>query len=220
MAQDTGRIRHELQGQVRGMERMPAEGWAAVEIQNVPGVGLMSANGRFFVLNATIVDVWSGKKLETMEDIREAAGHLNLAQLGLKVSDLAPISFGTGERRVTVFADPLCPPCLELWSKLPELANDYVFDILLVPMNGNGERLVRTYACAADRQAVVTAVLAGTREPGLREGMGCDMASVQKRLIATEMLGIRDVPTLIADDGRVMRGLNKPLGPWLAGTPR
>lgn len=204
-------------GGIKAIERL-TERWSAVEADATDGLMLMSTNGRF-VMKGEVIDTWTGRRLKSVNDIRDALNHLDLERLRLKVSDLGPLTFGRGSKRVTVWVDPTDDTSQDLLRQLRALEDRFTFDLLVVPLHGGSEalELTRVLSCAKDTKGAVDALLRGDMQPALDEDPRCDRGAIQRRFIATELLTVTAAPFSIAPDGRVLRGLNSDYAAWLEG---
>lgn len=202
-------------GGVRAIERLPIAGMSAVEAENVDGIVFMSANGRF-VFKGKAYDLWNGAELNTLEDVRKAAN--TITRLPANMSELGPLSYGSGPERVTVFVDPLCPACLQAMSQMPELTEDYTFDLMVVPVLGErSQKLTRALSCATEPAKATEALRREDYSETLAQDPDCDLLPIQKRLVTAQLMGIRGVPFIIAPDGRVKQGAPNSLRDWLVG---
>lgn len=208
-----------LNGQIESIERIPGGSFSAVKLSNRGELYMLSANGRF-VLRGPVYDLWQGRELASVEEIREAAQTLNLAGLGVVWNDLAPTVIGEGEAEVVVFIDPHCPHCQTLLTQIGRLAaaepRSWRFMILPVPMLGNrSATTVRNLACATDQAAARRALLEHRFEPALPERADCDLAPAQKRWVLARLLQLEGVPFTIRPDGRSLSGAPQDFAAWL-----
>lgn len=193
----------------------------AVTFHGRDGVAYMSQNGRF-VLRGVIFDTWTGKTIQTMDDLRDSMRNVDLGELGLEDEDIAPFHFGTGPKKVTVFVDPFCPYCGQLFDELvadPAYARDYSFVILTVPFLGdNSTRAVNALHCAEDRDRALDALLTKDHSWMMSQQMTgtCDVQPVLQRTILSQMLGVTGVPYIIGAEGGISRGMPPSLKTFLA----
>lgn len=204
-------------GGIKAIERL-TERWSAVEADATDGLMLMSTNGRF-VMKGEIIDVWSGRRLKSVGDVRDALNHIDLDRMRLKVSELGPLTVGRGPKRVTIWLDPLDDDTQDVLRQIRALEDRYTFDLLVVPLQGGSGavELTRVLSCASDRKAAAEALERGDRKPALVEDRNCDRGAIQRRFIATELITVSAVPFAIAPDGRVLRGRHSDFGAWLEG---
>lgn len=199
-------------GKIDGMASLPISGLNAVETNGE--VLFLSDNGRF-AIRGTLYDVWAQQPLQTLEAVRQADNTLDLKRLGLDISDLRPLTLGTGKKIVVIFVDPRCPHCHTVLQQAQKLVDDYTFQLLPVPVLGpDSEQQVRLLGCASDRNAALSTLLSG-RINGLSQIEDCNLEPPQRTLVTAQILGIQGVPFLIAPDGRISRGHPADLSVWL-----
>lgn len=206
--------------QIKEYEELTAPFTHAVTLQGRDGIAYISQNGRFF-LRGVIFDTWTGQTIETMDQLRAAKKTVNLETLGLKDKDVDPFYWGQGPKKVTLFVDPLCPFCGQLFDELigdPSYAQNYTFTIFTVPFLGDeSAKAVTTLSCAKNRDEALQALLTKDRrwiqtQPAAE---GCDPQPIIQRTILSQMLGISGVPYLIGPEGGVARGLPADLRTFL-----
>lgn len=200
---------------IQAMENMPIRGLKAVQANG--RLMFMSDTGRF-VFVGDVYDTWSFKKLTSMEEIRDAANRVNLANFNLNIKDeLKPYVIGSGKKEVVVFVDPLCPHCHSLLKDLENPPKDYSFLVVTIPALGKDSGAkVRQLGCAADREKAKSALITGDYS-GLQQTQDCDLMPLQKALVTAQILGVQGVPFLVAPDGRVNRGRPQNLVEFLEG---
>jgi thiol:disulfide interchange protein DsbC len=178
----------------------------------------ISDSGRY-VLRGTLFDAWERKPIKSIEEVRESVNHVHLDRMGIQVAELGPLTYGTGRERITVFVDPKCPWCAKLMKQVkdkPELAKQYTFDFIAIPVLGPAsQRLVRELGCATDRQAALNALMREDYGKPLEQNKSCDLKPIQKAMTTAQILGIHGVPYTIRADGMVSRGLPADLIGWL-----
>jgi thiol:disulfide interchange protein DsbC len=208
-------------GQIRETQELVSPFTHAVSFYGRDGVAYMSQNGRF-VMRGVIFDTWSGETIQTMDDLRESMKSVELSKLGLKDEDVDPFYYGTGPKNVTLFVDPFCPFCGQLFDALmadPSLANDYTFAIMTVPFLGdNSTKAVNALSCSPDREAALDALLTKNHRWMMSQQLpeDCDVQPVLQRTILTQMLGVTGVPYIIGAEGGISRGMPPNLRTFLA----
>jgi thiol:disulfide interchange protein DsbC len=214
-----------LSGTIESMQAVPGGSFSAVKLSGRQELYLLSGNGRF-VLRGPVFDLWQGRELGSVEEIREAASTLNLAGLGVVWSDLEPTILGEGQDEVVVFVDPLCPHCRTLVDQARALVEAeprrWRFVLLAIPMLGNrsGE-VVRNLHCAEDQSAARRALIEHRFGPPLPERANCDLGPAQRRWVLARLLGLEGVPFTVRPDGRTMSGAGADFAAWLrASGPR
>jgi thiol:disulfide interchange protein DsbC len=198
---------------IQAMENMPIRGLKAVQANG--RLMFMSDTGRF-VFVGDVYDTWSFKKLTSMEEIRDAANRVNLANFNLNIKDeLKPYVIGSGKKEVVVFVDPLCPHCHSLLKDLENPPDGYSFLVVTIPALGKDSGAkVRQLGCATDREQAKKALITGDYS-NLQQDPNCDLLPVQKALVTAQVLGVQGVPFLVAPDGRVNRGRPQDLAAFL-----
>ena len=121
--------------------------------------------------------------------------------------------------RLAVFDDPDCPYCrrLERWLSGMRDVRVYRFLFPLESLHPNARRHAEAIWCAGDRMEALRAVMLEGKD--LSPPAGCD-APVDEIAELGGRLGVMGTPTLIAGDGRVLRGLPasvQALRAWLEG---
>ncbi|CAH2605796.1 Thiol:disulfide interchange protein (plasmid) [Rhodovastum atsumiense] len=207
-----------LNGQMTGRVALNAGDFQAITLAGRSGVYFVSGNGRY-VLRGTIHDLWQGRELQTLPEIKAAAETVNFGALAQMVPEFEPFRIGTGQRQVIVFVDPFCPYCERVLRDVAALAQGGTHQFVVMPialLGPESMRVVRNLHCAQDRDAALKALLTHSFQTPLAENSGCEVAALQKRLIFARLLQIRAVPFLIRDDGVRQEGLPGNLAAWLA----
>lgn len=193
----------------------------AVTFHGRDGVAYMSQNGRF-VMRGVIFDTWTGGTIQTMEELRASMTSVDLSDLGLKDEDIDPFRFGTGPKMVTIFVDPMCPYCGQLFDELlsdPAYAEEHTFTILTVPFLGDtSTRAVNALSCAPDREDALSRLLNKDKRWMVSQPLpdDCDVQPVLQRTILSQMLGVTGVPYIIGAEGGIARGMPPSLKTFLA----
>lgn len=201
----------------REMVALPGGPFSAVTVEGRSGLFFLSANGRY-AIRGEITDLWSGRKLATIDEVRASADRIDMAALEDFWDDLDPFEFGTGSRLVTVFVDPRCPSCADLMGRIDPFLATHRFRIVPFPALGQESgRLVRQIACAEDEEAARAAVRNHRYETPFAQRGACDLAPLQRRVVTAQILGVAQVPFLIGTDGTVFRGAGPGLEAWLGG---
>lgn len=210
-----------VKDQITSFEELQAPFTHAVTLQGREGIAYVSTNGRFF-LRGVIFDTWTGKTIQTMEELKESKRNLNLDDLGVKEEDVKPMYYGSGPKKVTIFVDPLCPFCGQLFDQMigdPSYARDYTFQIFNVPYLGEkSTKAVTVIECVADREAALKALLTKDQRWMMSQPApdNCDPQPIMQRTIMAQVLGVSGVPFLIGPDGGIARGLPADLKTFLA----
>ena len=212
-----------MQG-IDGMRRLPVQGMQMV--QSGERVFFVSANGRYAFLGPAI-DLWHGERLTTLADADRLMSRLDLTRWRLNVSELGALDLGEGARDILVFVDPACPECDRLIERVqaldPAARAPYRFRLIPLAVRGaaSRDRVVRLNCLAeTDRPAAMQALLT-QRVAALPAAAGvCGQGALQRALVTAQVLGINQVPFLIAADGRLQAGAPADLLAWLHGADR
>lgn len=212
-----------IYGTIKGTVALPNPVTTVIEVEGQEGIALVSSNGRF-VVRGVIMDMWTQQTLTTLDAVREAANKVNLANIPVEDEDVDPIYVGEGPEMVSVFVDPLCPFCVQLFDDInadPTILDDYTFRIFVVPFLGEqSNRAVTSVSCATDRAEAIEAMFShdtrwmATSTSGLEE---CDPQPMLQRTIFAQMIGVTGVPFLIAPDGSTQAGKPADLRKFLGG---
>ncbi len=207
--------------QIISFEELPSAFTHAVTLMGRDGIAYVSRNGRF-VMRGVIFDSWTGQTIQTMQELRGAKKTVDLSELGLRDEDVDPMYYGSGLKKVTLFVDPLCPFCAQLFDQLvadPRYERDYTFVIYTVPFLGEeSTKAVTVLSCAPNREEAKRALLTHDRrwmktQPAPDH---CDPQPILQRTILSQMLGVTGVPYLIGAEGGIARGLPADLRGFLA----
>ncbi|RWR30551.1 hypothetical protein D2T29_12835 [Sinirhodobacter populi] len=212
-----------VKDQIKDSEELQSPFTHAVQLEGRTGIAYVSRNGRYF-LRGVIFDTWTGKTIQTMDDLRDAQSNMNLGKLGVDDKDVTPVYFGQGPKKVTVFLDPLCPFCAQFLDQIlsdPSYVEDYTFTLLPVAYLGEeSSKAVVALECAKDKEAAKKALVThDTRwmmgQPKPLEGE-CDPQPIMQRMIMAQTLGVSGVPFIIAPEGGIARGLPADVRTFLA----
>lgn len=175
----------------------------------------VSGNGRI-IIEGRAFDAWTGEELQSMGDARRAANTIDFEGMGVDLADLDPLAVGDGSRRVVVFASPTCGQCRALVRHIRanEALAEYRFQFLLVPQDKAAGPLVRRFACVDDGRAR-RALLTAAPESLPRPTPDCEAPGLRRRVATTYLMGIKELPTVVAPSGRLHRGLPDDLTRWL-----
>lgn len=177
-----------------------------------------------FVFTGNVYDLWQKKQLSTIDDVADAVSRMNLSGLNIRPESLNLARFGTGEKHVTVFVDPLCSWCHKLMDEVvadPGLRNEYTFDFLVIPALGEPSRgLARRLFCSESDPVKRFAVLREGKkgiEKLAEAPSACRDEGNQRTQMTATFLGIHSVPFVISPDGRFSRGKPANLRGFLEG---
>lgn len=173
-------------------------------------VTFMSENGRY-VIRGRLFDTWTGKTVTSLEDFRPMMQGLDLSRYGMTEKDLDPFILGQGSTSVSVFVDPYCPYCAQLFDQMladPTLSDQYTFKIYTVAYLGDDSvEAVNRLACHPDRAEALSRLLNhDTRWMRTVEVPKCPADAAVKRMMIAQALGIAGVPFLIGPMGGMSKG--------------
>ena len=179
-------------------------------------VFFMSENGRF-VIQGQLTDTWHRQTLDTVEEIRYAATHVDVASMGLPLESMNTIVFGHGEREILVFVDPLCAYCKTLITDAQGHSDDYRFTLIVVPALGDASNTVsRQLFCASDKTDALALFMSGDLS-SMPQASHCDATHYDLTLTFAQLMDVSAVPYVIAPDGRHRAGAGPDLWQWVAG---
>lgn len=207
-----------MQG-IDGMRRLPVQGVQMV--QSGKRVFFVSTNGRYAFLGPAI-DLWHGQRLTALADADHLMGRIDRTRLKLDVSELGALDLGEGTEEVWIFLDPHCPQCIDLLDRLQALsrAQRAPYRFRLIPLGVLGKPSLSTVVrlnCLAetDPTAARKVLLRHTFETLPAAEGPCGQGALQRALVTAQLLGITQVPFLIAPDGRLHAGVPTDLLAWL-----
>ena len=198
------------------MEPTPSPKMIAVEDKNTGKMGFLSANGRFYI-EGTIVDLWNGKHLKSVKDVRESRQQVDAQSL--KFPSKATFQFGEGDDEVVIFSDPYCDICQDMLAEAKEISeasNQYRFSIVQVPALGESSlpAVQKMWCGGAAEDVLLKASITGDLSTFNDKGE-CDYTKMGGAFVSADMLGVDAVPALIGPDGHLARGLNTSLKEYL-----
>ncbi len=181
-------------------------------------IALISDNGRFVITGGQLMDIWQGRLLTTLDEIQHAATHVDFKKLGLNIDTLNTLTLGSGDQTVVAFIDPRSSPSRDLVKAAQPLAKTYTFQFVIVPALGEAShQWAKAVACTKNKRTALKALLGNTLEQ-LSVPKDCAQTALHayaQTLLLAQLIPIEGVPTLIAPDGRIQRGLPSNLKAWL-----
>lgn len=183
----------------------------------------VSGNGRF-VISGTLIDVWQKKELKTMDEIVASSRVVPMKALGLNPDTHGAITLGKGKERVSLFVDPQCGYCHELFIRIQKddaLLKDYAFDFYVVPALGPKSHEMAKKLHMADMTDAKKAEIfrqgaeAFEKLPAVK---GPNARGYDQLLMIAQMMGITAVPYIVAPDGRFLEGMPKDIRTFLKAT--
>lgn len=190
----------------------------------------LAGNGRY-VLSGSAWDLWHGERLDSVAEASALAERIDLGRLPLTGAELGALRVGAGQGSdagdqagdgshnpplAWVFVDPLCPHCRALIKTLER--NAIAANVVLLPIGGEDSlAAARRIHCAPDRGAAWSALLDAYWSALPPPAVDCDTQPLVRALITAQLLGVEQVPLLIAADGRLHHGVPDNLQAWLGG---
>jgi thiol:disulfide interchange protein DsbC len=211
-----GQAAEEIRG-IEATQQLPGGSFNAVKVKDRQGLYFLSSDGRILI-KGTAYDLWAGRRLTSLEEVRRTATHLNLEGLAQLWPQLDPIALGQGPRTVVAFVAPGCPHCQQLMDTARGLTDRYRFLLLPIPAGNQGGGVIRSLACARDRPEAEAAFVRHQLLPDIEQTAACDLQAVQRRIITAQLLGIQSVPWIVRQDGAVSTGMPPDLAAWLQDT--
>lgn len=207
-----------LKGRIVDSHALNTPGMVIVQTEDRPELLAMSANGRW-VVRGSLYDTWTGRKVQSVGDVREASTTMPLDHLWPKLGELAPFVVGEGASEVMIWVDPQAGPSRQLLKQLHPLGSRYKFFVLVIPVLGDqAEEDNRHLTCASDRDAAISALISGDGIGDLELDPSCNLAPAHTRLVTAQLLGLQGVPVVIARSGRFNNGVPRAgLEAWLEG---
>ncbi|WP_209262568.1 hypothetical protein [Thiorhodococcus minor] len=192
-------------------------------VQSGERVFFVSTNGRYAFLGPAI-DLWHGERLSSLADADRLMGRIDRTRLKLDPADLGALDLGEGAEEVWVFLDPQCPQCAALLDQLQALSPSQraSYRFRLIPLGVLGKASVSTVVrlnCLAERDAAgaIKALVTQALDALPAAEGTCGQGALQRALVTAQLLGITQVPFLIAPDGRLHAGAPTDLLAWLTG---
>lgn len=174
----------------------------------------MSENGRF-VIQGQMTDTWSKTTLDTLDEVRFAASHVEIGLLSQTVSGFTTIKLGEGEKEVIIFVDPMCPYCKKLLKDASQHLEKYTFKVVVVPALGEeSAELSKKLFCSTSGSDLLKALLNNTINR-LDQKSNCDLRPYDMSLVTAQLLEIKAVPYIISPDGSYRSGADKNIWNWL-----
>lgn len=192
-------------------------------VKGTDGKMLFIADNGRYVFTGKVFDLWQKKPLNSIEEISDAVRRIDLQSLNIKPEELNLARIGQGKKRVTIFVDPLCGWCHKLMNEVAQddsLKHEYTFDFLVVAALGDGSaQLARRLHCAEpDPRKRFDLLAKGAEEiQALKQQESCTTDALQRTAFASQFLGVKAVPFVIAPDGRFARGKPADLRQFLEG---
>jgi len=165
-----------------------------------------SENGRY-KFQGPIIDTWAKVEINNYEDAKFSAEHMPLHNINMKPELLQPLLYGDNPKQnVLVFLSPDDTQSRHFLSELPSLKKDFQFQIVVVPNPNTPYRVATALSCVRDNDVALEALVSGVGLEKLTPTQGCDMQMLANRLIAYRLLGLNELPAVIAPSYRLSIG--------------
>ena len=190
---------------ITATKRLPVQGLSIVETSSGKSF-LVSDNGRLAIVGGRIIDLFENREIHGISDAA-SLDKIDLARLGIKPSELATFTIGTGDQEAVLFIDPLCDKCRTLISEVTAFSKNYTFHILLYPLRGGRSGVVsRAITCSPNKQLALQALITGHFETLPAPSSSCDVSAVQKAIVTGAALHVNRTPFLILPNGKTHSG--------------
>jgi thiol:disulfide interchange protein DsbC len=184
-------------------------------VESSEGLVFVGDNGRF-VFKGELIDTWNKVPLRKMSEVSYAATHINLDTMGLDITELNTITFGTGNKRIVAFVDPLCPHCKSWLETAMSKQKEFTFHLIVVPVLGDeSNRLAKLLYCAQSKEKRFDAFRGGSIND-LSQDKKCNLKNYDKTLTVAQLFNIKEIPFFIAPDGRYKSGAGATFWQWAA----
>ncbi|MEA1052567.1 hypothetical protein U5801_22560 [Lamprobacter modestohalophilus] len=188
-----------------------------VQMLDLEGQSVYLAGGGRYAFTGPAWDLWHGVELQDVAQASALAGRLDRDRLPLDAVDLGALPLNTdvlAEDSLWVFVDPLYPAGLELLATLQEAA--VPTQVVVLPVGGpESLDAARRLRCAASSEDALTALISREIATLPAPANDCDTQPLVRALITARLLGVEQVPLLIAPDGRLHQGVPENLAAWL-----
>lgn len=164
-------------------------------------VGYITADGRY-LLDGDLIDLDTDTNLS-----EQARGAWRLEKLaGVDESDMLIFSPQDPKHRITVFTDVDCAYCRLLHSQLDAFMDAGIeVRYLFFPLDGPGSKAykkAKAVWCSEDRKAALTRAKQGK---SIGKNSDCENPVDEQFKLAWDTLELRGTPSLITEDGRLLR---------------
>ena len=188
-----------------------------VQMLDLEGQSVYLAGGGRYAFTGPAWDLWHGVELQDVAQASALAGRLDRDRLPLDAVDLGALPMNTdilAEDSLWVFVDPLYPAGLELLAELQAAA--IPAQVVVLPVGGS-ESLdaARRLRCATSSDDALAALIGREIATLPAPAADCDTQPLVRALITARLLGVEQVPLLIAPDGRLQQGVPADLAAWL-----
>lgn len=178
----------------------------------------VSANGRY-VIKGQLQDMWAGGKIiSSVDQLRKSASTVDFKSIGLDVSDLFELVYGSGPNDIVLFVSPGCGHCKKTLKQMPGLEDKYTFHIVPIPIMGprSEDALRRLASVASTRPDAALAALISDDYSQLEIDPNLDPERIARSLLTAQVLGINSVPVIVDNQNRMSKGAPKDLAAHLS----
>ena len=168
----------------------------------------VSSNGRY-VIRGELQDMWSGgEPVTSVAQFRQSSNIVDFDALGLNVSDLFELVYGSGPNDVVLFVSPGCGHCKKTLKQMPGLENQYTFHIIPIPIMGprSEDALRRLASVAPTRPDAALAALISEDYSQLEIDPNLNAEKIGRSLLTAQVLGINSVPVIVDHKNRMSKG--------------
>jgi thiol:disulfide interchange protein DsbC len=204
----------DLSTHIQASVELPGTG---VQMLELDGQSVYLAGGGRYVFTGSAWDLWHGLELRDVAQASELAGRIDRDRLPLDAMDLGALALGGGKAEDTplwLFVDPLDSASLELLRQIKRAR--IPAQVILLPLGGpESLSAARRLRCAPSTAMALDALIASDTGALPEPTTGCDTQPLVRALITARLLGVEQVPLLIAPDGRLHRGVPADLDAWM-----
>lgn len=191
----------DIQGEVLAVAPSEIPGLYLVSVKmqgrNIPLY--LDASGTY-MFSGNIIDLKQRRNLT--EDLFRQLNPVDVSAIPL--DDALPLGNPQAQQQVIVFTDPLCPFCSQLHTVLYQALEkdpNLLFQIVLLPMQPNSQRISQTILCNKSMEQLEQA-FAGKALPE----PSCDSDTLRQNQALAQSLQITGTPTLILPNGQIHAG--------------
>lgn len=186
---------------------LPVNNLVMVENQDGEKI-LMDTTARIAIRgNVEVYDMWNKRPINTLADA-QASWLVTLDKFNINPGDLASYRYGLDKEEpdVTVMVDPRGDYNKKLFDQMREMAGDYSFEIVLLPLLGD-ESVMESLKlwCAKDQEKSLAELMDGKSSTGTIIPT-CDKDPLIKGLGLGGLLHVKGLPHLIRADGLQNQG--------------
>lgn len=188
-----------------------------VQMLDLDGQAVYLAGGGRYAFTGPAWDLWHGVELQDVAQASALAARIDRKRLPLDAADLGALPLNTdllADDSLWVFVDPLDPAGREVLAELRDTGTPA--QVVLLPVGGpESLELARRLRCAPSGEVALRALMARDWS-GIPESVTeCDTQPLVRALITARLLGVEQLPLLIAPDGRLHQGVPENLAAWL-----